>query len=222
MRRSSFAWSLCLHMAGVVWLLILGQHMIKPHHLAVSTPIVAQIVPAQVLATQIDKVEKSTQAPKPAAKPLRKSAAIAPVKKPPAPKPAAKPLPKPQPPLPVFTAHEREQFLQSALEAEADAYQVALRAEAARIGQEIKRIVSANWLIPVGRSHDLQCQVKIQLDTVGTVQHVTIIQSSGDGAFDDAAMSAVQRSSPLPMPQDRRFLSQFREILLTLSPDGVG
>ena len=200
MRRSSFAWSLCLHMAGVVWLLILGQHMIKPHHLAVSTPIVAQIVPAQVLATQIDKVEKSTQAPKP----------------------AAKPLPKPQPPLPVFTAHEREQFLQSALEAEADAYQVALRAEAARIGQEIKRIVSANWLIPVGRSHDLQCQVKIQLDTVGTVQHVTIIQSSGDGAFDDAAMSAVQRSSPLPMPQDRRFLSQFREILLTLSPDGVG
>jgi|GEM_PF-6592119 len=125
------------------------------------------------------------------------------------------------PSLPTFTIEEREQLMQGAVDKEDDAYQVALREEAARIGYEIKRVVSANWLIPVGRSHDLACQVKILLDYRGQVQQVVITKSSGSSTFDNAAVSAVRRSSPLPMPQDTRLVTQFREILLTLSPDGI-
>ena len=138
------------------------------------------------------------------------------------PKPVAKSPPKKvTPSLPTFTTEAREQLLQGALDKEDEAYQAALRAEAARIGREIKRVVSANWLIPVGRSHDLTCQVKIFLDYSGRVQQVAIMRSSGSRTFDNAAVSAVRRSSPLPMPQDGRLVTQFREILLTLSPDGI-
>jgi len=209
-----------LGLMGLLWLF--AQSPVDLPASGQTAPIVAQIVSAQVLDSQIAAVEKRQKPPvqkivaiKPASP---KKPVVKPRKKPPV---APKPVAKATPPLPVFTAQDREQFLQHALDAEEAAYEAALREEMARIGHEIKRRVSAHWLIPAGRSHDLTCQVKIQLDSDGQVQQVAITRSSGNRAFDDAAMVAVRRSSPLPMPQDARLRSQFRDILLTLSPDGV-
>ena len=54
----------------------------------------------------------------------------------------------------------------------------------------------------------------------GAVTAVQIAQSSGDTAFDNSAVAAVQKASPLPVPGDPEVLSKFRNFNFRFKPGG--
>jgi colicin import membrane protein len=68
--------------------------------------------------------------------------------------------------------------------------------------QRLQSLVERNWLLPTGSRSDLSNELLIQLDAEGHVAQVEIARSSGDRAFDRSAVAAVQRASPLPLPND--------------------
>lgn len=68
--------------------------------------------------------------------------------------------------------------------------------------QRLQSLVERNWLLPTGSRSDLSNELLIQLDAEGHVAQVEIARSSGDRAFDRSAVAAVQRASPLPLPDD--------------------
>jgi colicin import membrane protein len=49
------------------------------------------------------------------------------------------------------------------------------------------------------------------------VESVKVSQSSGNAAFDRQAMAAVQKASPLPIPDDPSIAKDFAEITLPFS-----
>ncbi len=63
-------------------------------------------------------------------------------------------------------------------------------------------VVGRNWLLPSGIRRGLSSELLIQLDATGQVTAVQIARPSGDNAFDRAAVAAVQRTSPLPLPDN--------------------
>lgn len=60
--------------------------------------------------------------------------------------------------------------------------------------------------------------VKIKLTDEGEVISVQIVTSSGHELFDRAAVLAVKKSSPLPMPTEKHIVKQFKEFLLRYEP----
>jgi len=66
----------------------------------------------------------------------------------------------------------------------------------------LQSLVERNWLLPPGSRGGLSSELLIQLDATGQVTAVQIARSSGDSAFDRSAVAAVQRTSPLPLPDD--------------------
>jgi len=54
----------------------------------------------------------------------------------------------------------------------------------------------------------------------GSVIDAEVIASSGDEIFDRSAENAVNKASPLPVPQDKElFARNFRTFTLTFDPD---
>jgi colicin import membrane protein len=82
----------------------------------------------------------------------------------------------------------------------------------------IQQKVNDNWIRPPGSPQGLVCVVHVQLIPGGTVAGATVIQSSGDPAFDRSVESAVLKASPLPLPQDPSLFDHFREINFKFNP----
>jgi len=109
----------------------------------------------------------------------------------------------------------------SKAKAEADALAKAEAAKQAKVvhdaalalelSQTIKAIntkVIHSWVIPATGSEDLKCTIKIKLKPDGTVISAEIISSSGDEVFDRSAENAVQKASPLPVPNDKELFAK--------------
>ena len=76
------------------------------------------------------------------------------------------------------------------------------------------------WCLPPGSSADQSCTLRIVMTGSGTVTDVQIVQSSGDTAFDNSAVAAVQKASPLPIPPDPEVLAKFRTFNFRFKPGG--
>jgi colicin import membrane protein len=77
----------------------------------------------------------------------------------------------------------------------------------------------ANWRVP--SNDNLSAKVRITLNPRGEVLSVLITQSSGDDAFDASLKAAIERSSPLPIPDDAELAQkQFRTITFTFKKAG--
>ncbi len=86
------------------------------------------------------------------------------------------------------------------------------------IQQKVKRFW--NWPLQLGQVH---CRVEVTLADDGTVLAVHLLKSSGNMAFDNSAMQAVKRASPLPVPKEKDlYLSDFKRITMNMSPHGGG
>ena len=72
---------------------------------------------------------------------------------------------------------------------------------------------------PVSYTH-LSCTLRIVMTGSGAVTDVQIVQSSGDTAFDNSAIAAVQKASPLPTPSDPDVLAKFRTFNFRFKPGG--
>jgi colicin import membrane protein len=156
----------------------------------------------------------------------------------PPPKPASKPAPKPAPKKPVINqqdvndemsdidqladqakAAQHAQEMQQ-LQQEAAANLKAMSAKANRqiVGEFSRRInaqVSRNWIRPLSARNGMTTVLDISLQPTGDVETGVIEHSSGDAAFDNAAVAAVWKASPLPVPDDADvFNSNFRPLHL--------
>lgn len=85
---------------------------------------------------------------------------------------------------------------------------------------EILSAIQSNWRIAQVNSK-LKCVYSVSLAPDGTVLSVSLMQSSGDAALDQSAQQAITLSSPLPVPSDATLFNHFRQLVITLSPQGI-
>ena len=83
---------------------------------------------------------------------------------------------------------------------------------------QIQRKVITNWVRLEGSGEGLKCRLRVRLAKGGNVLAVSVIESSGSGAFDRSAEAAVYKADPLPVPEDGLF-EQFRDIIFVFDPN---
>jgi colicin import membrane protein len=63
--------------------------------------------------------------------------------------------------------------------------------------------VRGNTRLPDNLTGNPKVRCLVKLLPTGEVQSVQVTQSSGNGAYDEAVVRAIWKSSPLPLPSDR-------------------
>jgi colicin import membrane protein len=74
---------------------------------------------------------------------------------------------------------------------------------------QISAKVRGNTRLPDGLKNDLEVRCLVKLLPTGEVRSVRVTQSSGNPAFDEAVVRAIEKSSPLPLPADRDARAEF-------------
>ena len=80
----------------------------------------------------------------------------------------------------------------------------------------LNQIIRARWINQY-QDQNLQVTLKIQQDASGLVTGVSIVNGSGNSAFDQSAIMAIEKSSPLPLPKDPILLGDTRQMSLAFS-----
>lgn len=94
------------------------------------------------------------------------------------------------------------------------------RGEINKYKAEILALIQSNWRIDQVNDK-LKCIYDVSVAPDGTILSVTLKQSSGSGNLDESARQAIMASSPLPVPQSAVLFNHFRQLVLTLSPQGI-
>ena len=109
--------------------------------------------------------------------------------------------------------------------AEADAAEASknkLAAQASESNQAklaIQKKVERSWIRPATVNEGLKCIIKVKLMSDGTVISAEVMSSSGDEIFDRSAENAVEKASPLPVPNDKElFAQEFRSFQFLFNP----
>lgn len=94
------------------------------------------------------------------------------------------------------------------------------QSEVSRYEGLIKSQITRNWIFPASYQKGMKCKVLVRLIPSGDVVSVRVIQSSGNVAFDRSVEMAVNKASPLPVPQSSTGLFEhFREVELVFDPN---
>ena len=175
--------------------------------------------------------------PKAKPKPAPRKSAAPPAKAPPKAKP--QPQPKPKPPAEVDPQAEQrqrqEQERQRRLAELAQAsFADALASEASELAQEedearaqsyrfgIYQRVVANWSRPPSARNGMEARLLVELIPTGEVVGVTIVESSGSGAFDRSAEAAVRKARTFEVPREvDLFEAHFRRFSLLFRPEDL-
>ncbi|TXS96558.1 TonB family protein [Parahaliea maris] len=207
--------------------------------------IVAKVIPKAIDAKLVDISEiskpKPVEQPKPAAPKPKPKPKPAPKPKPvetkkPAPKPVEKKVePKPQP-KPVEKKPDpgpsREDLLRQQREdmartmAQEEAAQAAVTADemAASFAALIQRTVIGYWSRPPSARNGMEVLLQLQLIPTGEIVSVTVLKSSGNTAFDNSAINAVEKAGSFPelkkLPP-RKFEETFRRFRLLFRPEDL-
>ena len=116
-------------------------------------------------------------------------------------------------------AHEEQERARAAARAERDAR---AQQELTRVEGLIKQKIERNWVRPAGWTQGMECVVRVRLIPTGEAVQATVVQSSGNPAFDRSVENAVYKASPLPLPEDKSLFEHFRELELRFRPEGKG
>jgi colicin import membrane protein len=81
--------------------------------------------------------------------------------------------------------------------------------------------ISQQWIVPENMPKDISAKLLVQVGPGGVVLDVKLLQSSGNTVLDRSAIAAVRKASPLPVPQDQSLMNEFRELNMTVRPEGV-
>lgn len=103
-----------------------------------------------------------------------------------------------------------------------DLSQIQTKAMVGKIDQykaQILALIQSNWRIDQVNSQ-LKCVYFVEVAPDGEVLSITLAKRSGDDALDQSARQAIMASSPLPVPKAPELFSHFRQLVLTLSPQG--
>lgn len=85
----------------------------------------------------------------------------------------------------------------------------------------IIQAISQQWIVPQSVQDNETGKLLVTLAPGGMVLSVQIVQSSGDAALDRSARAAVFKASPLPVPDDSALFENFRQLNLTVAPQGI-
>ncbi len=88
----------------------------------------------------------------------------------------------------------------------------------AQYTQRIRGLVEREFNT-AGLPKGLSCVLYIRVIPGGDVVDVRILESSGNELFDRRAQTAVQKASPLPVPDESRLFEKMREIRFTFEPE---
>jgi TonB family protein len=195
------------------------------------------IKPQMVKATLVMLQPKAKPKPVP-----RKTPPKAPERTEPKPEPESKPVEvKPEPAPDLDAARRRaedaerqkrlEDLAQSsfldALETEAtDLAQTNAASEAEVVAQSyrygIYERVVANWSRPPSARNGMQAKLQVELVPTGDVVAVTLLEGSGNGAFDRSAEAAVQKSRRFEVPVESDIFERyFRRFTLLFKPEDL-
>lgn len=131
-------------------------------------------------------------------------------------------------------ANLAKQQAQAKAKADAEAAKLAAQEEAKRLALEqgqmreiekyklmVQRQIMRSWVIPGTPNSSDTTKLFVRLASSGTVLDVKITTSSGNPVLDKSAVAAVYKASPLPVPEDPHLFASFRELRLTLRPEGI-
>lgn len=108
---------------------------------------------------------------------------------------------------------EAAQAAQQASQAEARAAASKREAAVASIVGQFRDQISAkvrgNTRLPDNLVGNPEVRCQVRLLPTGEVQSVRVTRSSGNVAYDEAVVRAIEKSSPLPLPEDRDARAQF-------------
>jgi colicin import membrane protein len=110
----------------------------------------------------------------------------------------------------------------------AEQQQLAATAESAQIQGELDKYkaliiqsIAQYWIVPDNVDVGIYCQLLVHLAPGGEVLSIKLIRSSGNEILDRSAKTAVLKASPLPVPKESSLFDNFRELTLTVRPEGV-
>lgn len=110
-------------------------------------------------------------------------------------------------------ANEARRVQQAKAQAQAAAAAARRQSEVARIVGQYRDMISAkvrgNTRLPEDFQGNPQVRYQVRLLPTGEVQDIRLVQSSGNKAYDEAVLRAIERSSPLPLPDDRDARAEF-------------
>jgi colicin import membrane protein len=88
----------------------------------------------------------------------------------------------------------------------------------------VKDLITQNWTLPPSSRNGMQALVELRTTPIGDITSSTIIQSSGDAAFDRSVLQAVARVGTLPelrdLPNDI-YERNFRRFNLLFQPEDL-
>ena len=97
----------------------------------------------------------------------------------------------------------------------------------ARQAKDISRFIGGlqgrlrgTWTRPISMASNLSCKVRVRLRRNGQVKSAKIARSSGNSFFDQSALNAVYKASPLPIPNDSDLYTEhFKSFTFTFKPE---
>ena len=78
----------------------------------------------------------------------------------------------------------------------------------------IQNVIHANWINQFTDGESYITTLNISLADDGKVLNVFVVKGSGNTVFDRQAVLAVEKSSPLPLPDDKSIRKQFLSLIL--------
>ncbi len=85
---------------------------------------------------------------------------------------------------------------------------------------QIRQKVIRNWIKPLNVGSGLSVLISVRLTRTGEVISARVAQSSGDERFDDSAVRAVLKASPLPFPNDPKYYEFISTFNFRFKPEG--
>lgn len=97
--------------------------------------------------------------------------------------------------------------------------QSAIDAMASMLGLIMQK-VTRNWIEPPGATEGLDVLLAVSVTRTGEVVSAQVERSSGNQRFDDSAVRAVLKASPLPFPADPKYYEYISRFKLAFKPRG--
>ena len=114
-----------------------------------------------------------------------------------------------------LAAEEKERDL-----AKAAALAVRQQGEIASYEDIIRQKVMRSWARPDSARQGMECTLLVRVVPGGAVMSTQLVQSSGNAIFDRSAENAINKASPLPVPDDKSMFEHFREFRFKFRPEG--
>ena len=218
--------TLLLH-GGVVLMLVLRST--HSEQIVAAAPAIQPIQAALVSADALKPKPKPKPKPRPKPKPKSEPTSAPDPKPIPEPEPAPPKAPEPQQEsAPSLNAEQLAALTRDELGALIDADSGAMgTAEPSMrdvVAATIRATVINRWTRPPSARNGMVAVISIQLVPTGEVVGVSVLQSSGNNAFDRSAMNAVERAARFPevaQVDNALFEANFRRFQLIFKPEDL-